>query len=388
MSAVPRLGEHLRDARVLIVDDTELGREMIASLLREAGLRSLSFASDGIEALSLLAGDTPDLMILDIMMPGKDGYEVCREVRSGPLGADLPILVQTALTFPGDRARAFREGASDVVSKPVDPAELIARVRIQLEKLRLINELRHFRARVESEFKTARSMFRHLLPSDRLCREIERGSDARFLQQRLTPKGLGSDLWGVVPIERGRFGVYLTDMGGRGLTAVLRAFRAHSLLRELDALADRPGRLLTEMNERAVRLRSRDDTLPIIYGVVDTLSSTLTYAAAGDNAPVVFLDGRDWAVTGDPTGPALASGAGVVFEERTLPFPRGALLILCSNATRTTLDEAGTPLVEIAREAIRSDGEAGGFALTAGVIETTVGTNPERDHILLWVARE
>jgi len=388
VSAVPRLGEHLCDARVLIVDDTVFGRELVASYLKEAGLRSFRFANDGVEALAVVDDDPPDLMILDIMMPGKDGYEVCREVRSRREGADLPILVQTALTASGDRARAFREGASDVISKPIDPSELIARVRVQLDNLRLLNDLRHFRARVESEFRTARSMFRQLLPSDRQCRDVERGANVRILHQRLTPKDLGADLWGIVPIERGRFGVFLTDVRGRGLTAVLRAFRVHSLLRELDVLADRPGRLLTEMNERAVRMRARDEVLPIVYGVVDTLSSTLTYAAAGDNGPIVFLDGREWAVAGDSTGPAIASGAGAVYEERTLPFPRGALLILCSDASRTMLEARNTPLIDTAREAIRSDGEAGGFALTAGLIEATAGADPERDHILLWVGRE
>mgnify|MGYP005845256493 CR=1 FL=1 len=115
-------------ATILIVDDTAAGRDVLASLLANRGYQ-LEFASSGREALNLATALNPDLILLDIMMPGMDGFEVCQILRSQPDICDIPILMVTALDDRESRIRGLEVGADDFISKPFDRVELRTRVQ-------------------------------------------------------------------------------------------------------------------------------------------------------------------------------------------------------------------------------------------------------------------
>lgn len=114
-------------ATILIVDDTRSGRETLEILLMSPAYE-LAFASSGIEALEKAAALTPDLILLDVMMPGMDGFEVCRRLRVNPQLAEVPIVMVTALDDRYSRLEGLKAGADDFLSKPLDRAELRARV--------------------------------------------------------------------------------------------------------------------------------------------------------------------------------------------------------------------------------------------------------------------
>jgi two-component system, cell cycle response regulator len=113
---------------ILIVDDLPLGRETVATLISPLGYQLL-FASNGAEALRLAQATPPDLILLDVMMPGMDGYEVCRRLRATPALAEVPVIMLTALDDRDSRLRGIEAGADDFISKPYDRIELRARVR-------------------------------------------------------------------------------------------------------------------------------------------------------------------------------------------------------------------------------------------------------------------
>ena len=113
---------------ILIVDDDWLGRETLAALLDPQGYQ-LAFAAGGAEALHLAALIQPDLILLDVMMPGLDGFEVCRQLRADAVLGEVPIILLTALDDRTARLRGIEAGADDFVSKPFDRVELRARVR-------------------------------------------------------------------------------------------------------------------------------------------------------------------------------------------------------------------------------------------------------------------
>jgi response regulator RpfG family c-di-GMP phosphodiesterase len=113
---------------ILIVDDEPSGRETLAALLHGQGYR-LEFAAGGAEALAQVAAHQPDLVLLDVMMPGMDGFEVCRRVRADPTIAEVPIVLITALDDRGSRLEGIESGADDFVTKPFDRTELRARIR-------------------------------------------------------------------------------------------------------------------------------------------------------------------------------------------------------------------------------------------------------------------
>lgn len=115
-------------AKILVVDDDEALSEMIGIVLRNDGFEP-TFCATGSGALEAFRASDPDLVLLDLMLPGKDGIEVCREIRDE---ADTPIVMLTAKSDTADVVRGLEAGADDYVPKPFKPAELVARVRARL----------------------------------------------------------------------------------------------------------------------------------------------------------------------------------------------------------------------------------------------------------------
>lgn len=114
--------------RLLIIDDDERGREALGTLLKEEGY-ALLFADNGEQGLDLADASLPDLILLDVMMPGLDGFEVCRQIRAHPLLAEIPVILLTALDDRQSRLRGIEAGADDYIAKPFDRIELRARIR-------------------------------------------------------------------------------------------------------------------------------------------------------------------------------------------------------------------------------------------------------------------
>jgi class 3 adenylate cyclase len=123
---------------VLVVDDLPRNVKLLADVLEAAGYR-VSTAASGAEALAAIAADAPDLLLLDVMMPGMSGYEVCRLLRGDEVTSLLPIVLVTALDPGEERVKGIDAGADDFLSKPVNQAEMLARVR-SLLRIRTLHE--------------------------------------------------------------------------------------------------------------------------------------------------------------------------------------------------------------------------------------------------------
>ncbi len=128
-------------ARILVVDDIAANLRLLeAKLLNE--YYEVSVAASGQEALATVARWTPDVVLLDVMMPGMDGYEVCRRLKADPDAAHIPVVMITALTDQAERVRGLEAGADDFLSKPVDDATLFARLRALLRVKQVLDAWR------------------------------------------------------------------------------------------------------------------------------------------------------------------------------------------------------------------------------------------------------
>ena len=125
---------------VLVVDDTPANLTLMMQVLNKH--YRVQVAMSGAKALELVRRGPPDLLVLDVMMPEIDGYEVCRRLKADPATCHLPVIFLTALTRPEDETSAFEAGAADFVSKPFNPVTLLARVRTQLELKQAQDRLR------------------------------------------------------------------------------------------------------------------------------------------------------------------------------------------------------------------------------------------------------
>ncbi|UUX50927.1 PleD family two-component system response regulator [Nisaea acidiphila] len=125
--------------RVLVVDDVLPNIKLLeAKLISE--YFDVRTASSGPEALEIIQSETPDIVLLDVMMPGIDGFEVCKRIRSNPATVHLPVVMVTALSDPSDRVRGLEAGADDFLTKPVDDTALFARVRSLLRLKVMMDE--------------------------------------------------------------------------------------------------------------------------------------------------------------------------------------------------------------------------------------------------------
>jgi putative two-component system response regulator len=126
--------------KILVVDDDAANRELLEELLRNNSFDVVT-ARDGREAIDTFAERQPDLVLLDAVMPGLDGFEVCRELKSRPESRLTPVVLVTGLSDVEDRVRGIEADADDFLHKPVDPGELLARVRSLLRLKHYTDEL-------------------------------------------------------------------------------------------------------------------------------------------------------------------------------------------------------------------------------------------------------
>src|SRR5690349_12466380 len=128
-------------ARILVVDDVELNVKLLEAKLAGEYFEVLC-AADGPTAIDIADQELPDIVLLDVMMPRMDGFEVCRRLKANPRTADIPVVMVTALSDVADRLRGLEAGADDFLTKPVSDIALFARVRSLVRLKRMMEELR------------------------------------------------------------------------------------------------------------------------------------------------------------------------------------------------------------------------------------------------------
>lgn len=129
---------------ILIVDDNNSNLQVLGALLSQKGYE-IATATDAEKALEFLENDYPDLILLDVMMPGTNGYELCQKIKTKEKLHEIPVLFLTALTDPDDIVKGFDSGAVDYISKPFNNAELLARIRTHVGLKRAKDELKVLR---------------------------------------------------------------------------------------------------------------------------------------------------------------------------------------------------------------------------------------------------
>jgi putative two-component system response regulator len=258
-----------RQQVVLVVDDHPLNLELIEGCLADIDCRVIT-ATDGIEALELVKKDHPDLVLLDVMMPRMDGYEVCQRLKASPEGKLLPVVMVTALGQIADRVRGLEVGADDFIVKPIERVELVARVRSLLRVKQLYD-------RLDDAQRTIFSLARAVEAKDSsLEAHTERvGMNARRIGQAL---GLADDalddlLWGGVIHDIGKIGIpdSILLKPGPLTVAEFEIMKQHVFTGE----------------EIARPLRSAHDLLPIIRHHHERIDGTgYPDGLAGENIPL------------------------------------------------------------------------------------------------------
>lgn len=345
----------LTAARVLVVDDNRVNRHLLSALLERAGVGHIEHAADGREGLTKLETFPADLILLDLMMPNMDGFEMCRLVRADPRWSDIPVLVQSSLSRAEDRSRAFSVGATDYVSKPLNASELVARSRIHLENRALLRDLQEFHKRTEAELALAWRMQERLLPTPWRLQSLQERDGLKVASRFVPSSELGGDIWDFRHDDRGRPVVFVADFSGHGVGAALNTFRLHTITQQMDLADFSPSGFLARVNERLTGLLQFGQFATMLVGVFDYEADTFQYASAGSTKPMVWAPGAAEPILGESAGLPLGLSPTATYDERVTPFPVGARLMLYSDAAieipvaDDVLDDVGLARIASAR---------------------------------------
>ncbi len=311
----------LSDCRVLLVDDAKANLDILVEGLKSE--HKLSLALNGEMALQAAARTPPDLVLLDIIMPGMDGYEVCRRLRQEPETAEVPIMFLSSLEEVQNKTRGFEAGANDYVTKPFDMLEVKARVRSLLKAKAYSDAVKE---QIASELRVAREIQMGMLPHD--FGPAEQRYGVNFGAVLEPAREVGGDLYGVCDGGPERLVVFIGDVSGKGLPASMFMVRAVSLARLLAREIPEPERILARLNDELSIDNPSGMFVTLLCGVYEPATGRLALANAGHCRPVLLPAGAPprWAL--NDLGTALGFEPGLAFERTDVLLREGDTLIL------------------------------------------------------------
>ena len=167
---------------VLIIDDTLTNLEVLSNYLKSAGF-TVSIASDGINALNQAENIEPDIILLDILMPGMNGFEVCRKLKVNPKTKDIPILFMTGLTDVADKVKGFELGGVDYVTKPINKEEVVARIKTHISLQRMRSHLQLQNSQLNQEVLIRQQTEAQLKKSQQLLNNLNQELEHRVAER-------------------------------------------------------------------------------------------------------------------------------------------------------------------------------------------------------------
>lgn len=332
----------LSDCRVLVMEDNLSNQTLISKLLNVVGIDKIDMASDGIEGLKMVAEHWPDLIILDITMPRMNGYEVLHHLKSAPLTKDIPVLIQTASDTRETRDKTFSSGAADFISKPINPLEFFARVKVHLQNRQLIKGLENKLGELNAELQAAQKMQTAMLPSKEALNDIRERYTLDIAHHFEPSSKLGGDFWQLFPISSTQVVIYLCDFSGHGVAAALNTVRLHTLITQMNKHIGAPSAFLQKINTQLYDLLPRGQFATFFCGIIDIERQTLTYAGAGSPPPFLCSGGK--IIRLDTKGLPLGIKSRPSYEDHTISFLPNDTLLLFSDAFTETPNDMGIRL--------------------------------------------
>ncbi len=374
----------LSDCRVLLVDDAKANLDILVEGLKSD--HKLSLALNGETALQIAARTPPDLVLLDIMMPGLDGYEVCRRLRQMPETAEVPIMFLSSLEEVQNKTRGFEAGANDYLTKPFEMLEVKARVRSLLKAKAYSDAVKE---QIASELRIAREIQMGMLPHDFAAVEAAYGVG---LGAVLEPaREVGGDLYGLCAAGPERLVLFLGDVSGKGIPASMFMVRAISVARLLARDIAEPERILARLNDELAADNPSGMFVTLLCAVFEPASGRLALANAGQCRPVLLRTDEPprWALPS--LGTALGFESSLTYERMELTVRQGDTLIFYTDG----VSEAFNPQEECyGSERLLTDavGCAGlpAPAVAAGLLQkvrTFAGSAPQSDDIAIMALK-
>jgi sigma-B regulation protein RsbU (phosphoserine phosphatase) len=321
----------LSESRILIVDDTRANIDILVQALRDE--YKLSVAVDGNAALRSIEKSPPDLVLLDIMMPDIDGYEVCRQLRAREATRELPVMFLSALEDVKNKTQGFEVGGNDYLTKPFEILEVKARVRSLLKAKAYADAVREAMAR---DLRIAREIQMGLLPADLAA--LTRGTGFEIDAVIEPAREVGGDLYEVLRVSDKRLVVALGDVSGKGIPAALFMAVAMTVLRTLARQIAEPDEILRRLNDELAEENPRGMFVTLQCLVFDLEEKRVSCAGAGHHQLALLSPGRPPRLACPSSGRPAGLMPFNPIERETLPFEPGDTFVLFSDGVSEAMD--------------------------------------------------
>lgn len=357
---------------ILVVDDIPANLEVLLEVLASQGHETL-VATDGEGAMEQAAYALPDLILLDVMMPGIDGFETCRRLKKDPATCRIPVIFMTALAETADKVKGLETGAVDYITKPLEHAEVIARVNTHLALRRLQNNLQESNARLT---QANTRINRHIDEIARLQKNMLPAAFPTIPSIQLAAHWqsydrAGGDYYTVLgPDADGAIYLFLADVSGHGPAASMVVAMLHAWVHELQWHSS-PGQMLTQLNRRIMRHPIGENYVTALLTRFDPHSGELCHATVGHPPPLLKRDGKVSALSQVVAPPLGVLKTLTPKDNHHTLAPKDTLLIYTDGLTETT-------------------NQAGGFLDMAGLCRIFAsvdgGAETQKDHLLAGLA--
>ena len=384
-------------ARILVVDDNEMNRDMLARRLLRQG-HAVETAIHGREALSMLQASAFDLVLLDIMMPEMNGYELLEHLRGDPLFRHLPVILISALDDADSVVKGIEMGADDHLPKPFNPHILRARVGASLAKKRLHDREQMHARMLEREIDIAREIQAGFLPA-----QLPQPDGWELAACFEPARQVGGDFYDAFALDDGRIVVAIADVCDKGVGAALFMALFRSLLRALaertlvagddgtgDSRDERLRALVGSVNDYIARTHGDANMFATMFvGVLDPASGALAYVNGGHESPAL-VGAAGVRARLLPTGPAVGMLPGMEFTVAHQAIDAGEMLLLFTDGATDARNQGGALLGEEGMLVLANPIQGAGITVAAlrdAVHAHAAGTDPFDDLTLMVVAR-
>ena len=319
---------------VLAVDDTPENLDVVKGILSADYI--VKAATSGPMALKIAAKQLPDLILLDIMMPDMDGYEVCRQLKENEQTRDVPIIFLTAMDQTTDEARGFELGAADYMTKPVNPPILLARVATHLALKSSMDEIRKHKDRMQQELNVGRDIQMSMLPvtfppfPDRTEFSIH-----ALLQPA---REVGGDFYDFFFVSDDELCLVLGDVSGKGVPAALFMAVTKTMIKTQAADDSSPASIVTRVNEELSADNPACMFVTLFVAIVNVRSGELRFTNAGHNPPYILRRDGKLDCINQRHGPVIGAVEGVAYREDQIRIGEQDTLLLFTDGVTEAMD--------------------------------------------------
>jgi sigma-B regulation protein RsbU (phosphoserine phosphatase) len=311
----------LSDCRVLIVDDVKANVDILVEALRRD--YKLAVAMNGRQALDAVHRSPPDLVLLDIVMPDVDGYEICRQLRAADTTRELPVMFLSSLEDVKDKTRGFEVGGNDYLTKPFEILEVKARVQSLLKAKSYADAVK---AAAERDLRIAREIQTGLLPANIPAQIQGTGLDVHAVLE--PAHQVGGDLFEVLRLGGDRVLVAVGDVSGKGIPAALFMAVAMTILRSMARQGHAPEEILRRLNDELLDQNPRGMFVTLQVLVFDPTRRLVSCASAGHHAAVRLTPGQAPQLAFTSSGRVLGLMPAEQIDGEALPLHPGDTFVL------------------------------------------------------------